>query len=53
MVIADLKEPRFSSVTEQYYRDEYLQGEVYAGSEAEIVDLWNFRRKPRKWNRQI
>ena len=25
MVIADLKEPRFSAVTEQYYRDEYLQ----------------------------
>lgn len=39
MVIADLKEPRFSAVTEQYYRDEYLQGEVYAGSEAEIVDV--------------
>ena len=38
MVIADLKEPRFSVVTEQYYRDEYLQGEVYAGSEVEIVD---------------
>lgn len=38
MVIADLKEPRFSAVTEQYYRDEYLQGEVYAGSEIEIVD---------------
>ena len=37
MVIADLKEPRFSVVTEQYYRDEYLQGEVYAGSEVEIV----------------
>ena len=27
MVIADLKEPRFSAVTEQYYRDEFLQGE--------------------------
>ena len=38
MVITDLKEPRFSAVTEQYYRDEYLQGEVYAGSEIEIVD---------------
>lgn len=32
MVIADLKEPRSSAVTEQYYRDEFLQGEVYAGS---------------------
>ncbi len=38
MVIADLKEPRISVVTEQYYRDEYLQGEVYASSEVEIVD---------------
>lgn len=38
MVITDLKKPRFSAVTEQYYRDEYLQGEVYAGSEIEIVD---------------
>ena len=25
MVIANLKEPRFSAVTEQYYRDEFLQ----------------------------
>ena len=45
MVIADLKEPRFSSVTEQYYRDEYLQGEVYAGSEAEIVDFVELSEK--------
>ena len=45
MVIADLKEPRFSSVTEQYYRDEYLQGEVYAGSEAEIVDFEELSEK--------
>lgn len=34
-----MKEPRFSAVTEQYYHDEFLQGEVYAGSEAEIVDV--------------
>ena len=39
MIIADLKEPRFSVVTEQYYRDEHLQGEVYAGSVAEIVNF--------------
>lgn len=45
MVIADLKEPRFSAVTEQYYRDEYLQGEVYAGSEAEIVDFEELSEK--------
>ena len=45
MVIADLKEPRFSAVTEQYYRDEYLQGEVYAGSEAEIVDFVELSEK--------
>ena len=45
MVIADLKEPRFSSVTEQYYRDEYLQGQVYAGSEAEIVDFVELSEK--------
>ena len=45
MVIADLKEPRFSAVTEQYYRDEYLQGEVYAGSEAEIVDFEEISEK--------
>lgn len=45
MVIADLKEPRFSVVTEQYYRDEYLQGEVYAGSEAEIVDFVELSEK--------
>ena len=45
MVIADLKEPRFSSVTEQYYRDEYLQGEVYAGSEVEIVDYEELSEK--------
>jgi antirestriction protein ArdC/predicted nucleotidyltransferase len=45
MVIADLKEPRFSSVTEQYYRDEFLQGEVYAGSEAEIVDFVELSEK--------
>ena len=45
MVIADLKEPRFSSVTEQYYRDEFLQGEVYAGSEAEIVDFEELSEK--------
>ena len=45
MVIADLKEPRFSSVTEQYYRDEYLQGEVYVGSEAEIVDFEELSEK--------
>ena len=45
MVIADLKEPRFSVVTEQYYRDEYLQGEVYAGSEVEIVDYEELSEK--------
>ena len=45
MVIADLKEPRFSAVTEQYYRDEFLQGEVYAGSEAEIVDFVELSEK--------
>ena len=45
MVIADLKEPRFSSVTEQYYRDEYLQGEVYAGSEVELVDYEELSEK--------
>lgn len=45
MVIADLQEPRFSSVTEQYYRDEYLQGEVYAGSEVEIVDYEKLSEK--------
>ena len=45
MVIADLKEPRFSVVTEQYYRDEFLQGEVYAGSEAEIVDFEELSEK--------
>jgi len=45
MVIADLKEPRFSVVTEQYYRDEYLQGEVYAGSEAEIVNFKELSEK--------
>ena len=45
MVIADLKEPRFSAVTEQYYRDEYLQGEVYVGSEVEIVDYEELSEK--------
>ena len=45
MVIADLKEPRFSAVTEQYYRDDYLQGEVYAGSEIEIVDYEELSEK--------
>ena len=45
MVIADLKEPRFSAVTEQYYRDEYLQGEVYAGSKAEIVNFEKLSEK--------
>ena len=45
MVIADLKELRFSAVTEQYYRDEFLQGEVYAGSEAEIVDFEELSEK--------
>ena len=45
MVIADLQEPRFSAVTEQYYRDEYLQGEVYAGSEVEIVDYEELSEK--------
>lgn len=45
MVITDLKEPRFSAVTEQYYRDEYLQGEVYAGSEIEIVDYEELSEK--------
>jgi len=45
MVIADLKEPRFSAVTEQYYRDEYLQGEVYAGSAVEIVDYEELSEK--------
>ena len=45
MVIADLKEPRFSAVTEQYYRDEFLQGEVYAGSEVEIVDYEELSEK--------
>ena len=45
MVIADLKEPRFSAVIEQYYRDKYLQGEVYAGSEAEIVNFEEFSEK--------
>lgn len=45
MVIADLKEPRFSAVTEQYYSDEFLQGEVYAGSEAEIVDFEELSEK--------
>ena len=45
MVIADLKEPRFSAVTEQYYRDEFLQGQVYAGSEAEIVDFEELSEK--------
>lgn len=45
MVIADLKEPRFSAVTEQYYHDERLQGGVYAGSEAEIVDFTELSEK--------
>ena len=45
MVIADLKEPRFSAVTEQYYRDEYLQGEIYVGSEVEIVDYEELSEK--------
>lgn len=45
MVIADLKEPRFSAVTEQYYRDEHLQGEVYAGSEEEIVNFEELSEK--------
>ena len=45
MVISDLKEPRFSAVTEQYYRDEYLQGEVYVGSEVEIVDYEELSEK--------
>ena len=45
MVIADLKEPCFSTVTEQYYRDDYLQGEVYAGSEIEIVDYEELSEK--------
>ena len=45
MVIADPKEPRFSAVTEQYYRDEYLQGEVYVGSEVEIVDYEELSEK--------
>lgn len=45
MVIADLKEPRFSAVTEQYYRDEHLQGEVYAGSEVEIVNFEELSEK--------
>ena len=45
MVIADLKEPRFSAVTEQYYRDEHLQEEVYAGSEAEIVNFEELSEK--------
>ena len=45
MVIADLKESRFSAVTEQYYRDEYLQGEVYVGSEVEIVDYEELSEK--------
>lgn len=45
MVIADLKEPRFSAVTEQYYRDEFLQGEVYAGAEVEIVDFEELSEK--------
>ena len=45
MVIADLKEPRFSTVTEQYYHDDYLQGEVYAGSEIEIVDYEELSEK--------
>ena len=45
MVIADLKEPRFSAVTEQYYRDEFLQGEVYAGSEVEIVNFEELSEK--------
>ena len=48
MVIADLKEPRFSAVTEQYYRDEHLQGEVYAGSEAEIVNFEELSEKAEK-----
>ena len=48
MVIADLKEPRFSAVTEQYYRDEFLQGEVYAGSEAEIVNFEELSEKAEK-----
>ena len=48
MVIANLKEPRFSAVTEQYYRDEFLQGEVYAGSEAEIVDFEELSEKAEK-----
>ena len=32
-------------MTEQYYRDEYLQGEVYAGSEAEIVNFEELSEK--------
>lgn len=52
MVIADLKEPRFSSVTEQYYRDEYLQGEVYAGSEVELVDYEELSEKAEEVERE-
>lgn len=45
MIIADLKESRFSIVTGQYYRDKYLQGEVHDGSESESVDYTELSEK--------
>lgn len=53
MVIADLKEPRFSAVTEQYYRDEFCRARCMQVPKQRLLILRNFRRKPRKWNRQI
>lgn len=43
MVIADLKEPRFSAVTEQYYRDEFCRARCMQVPKQRLLILRNFR----------
>lgn len=38
-VISDLKAPKFSAATKQYFYDEYLQGNVREDSKVEFVDF--------------
>lgn len=64
-IIADLKEPKFSTVTETYYRDDYLQGKVspetapvfinyaFLSGKMEEAEQKNVRKQGFRWSEQM
>lgn len=53
MVIADLKEPRFHQSQSSIIVTNICRVKCMQVPKQRLLILWNFRRKPRKWNRQI